>query len=891
MRNSPTVERETLPNAQSPIASRQSAFAPKTYFRLAWRHTRRRPLQSLFFVLGVAIGVAMIVAIDLANGSAARAFTLGTETVTGRATHQIFGGPSGLDEQVYTQLRTELGYRLSAPVVEGYVSAGQLDAQPMRLLGIDPLADAPFRSYLGTGEGLLNGADFLAGLMVQPNSFLLSTAVAERYGLQSGDELIVGVGSGEVALEIVGLLAPTDDLSRRALDGVLITDIATAQEVLGRVGKLDRIDLIIPEANADQTIQAIAALLPASARIETAAARTGAVNEMTAAFSLNLTALSLLALVVGMFLIYNTVTFSVIQRRPVIGTLRALGMTRGEIYLLILLEALVLGLIGTLLGLVLGVIMGRGAVQLVTQTVNDLFFVVAVREIELPLFTLLKGGVIGVFAALLGAALPAYEATSVEPAGALKRSDIEDRTRQALPWLSAGGGLLLLLGLALLIPEWNLVIAFIGLFAVILGGALLTPVLTLGMMQGVARLEGQRLGIIARMAPRTVIRSLSRTAVAVAALMVAVSVIIGVGVMIGSFRNTVEAWLEDVLQADIFISPPALTGSQLAATLEPTLAARLQALPGISSLATNRTVEVVALLEPAGANGTAGIVETTTPIRLVVLSDDLAGADRNYRSASGDWQATWQAVVGGGVIINEPMANRFDLTVGDPVAIQTDRGVENFSIVGVAVDFDVRPVVTLYDPVYRQFWDDSAISAIALFVAPGINVEEKVNEIRAAFGGEQSLLVRSNRGTRQSALEVFDRTFAITVALQLLATLVAFIGILSTLMSLQLERNREIGVLRATGMTRRQLWRLSMFETGLIGGSAGLIAMPMGLALAVILIYIINLRSFGWTLEMQMQPGEFGQAFLVAVGAALLAGLYPAWRMGQMQPATAVRSE
>ena len=890
MRNSPTVEHETLPNPQSSIASRQSAFAPKTYFRLAWRHTRRRPLQSLFFVLGVAIGVAMIVAIDLANGSAQRAFTLGTETVTGRATHQIFGGPSGLDEQVYTRLRTELGYRLSAPVVEGYVRAPQLDAQPMRLLGIDPLADAPFRSYLGTSNGIMSGADFLTPMMVQPNSILLSTAVAERYGLKSGDPLVVGVGNGEQTLTIVGLLAPTDDLSRRALDGVLITDIATAQEVLGRVGKLDRIDLIVAEEGAKSTIAAIGALLPPSARIETAAARTGAVNEMTAAFSLNLTALSLLALVVGMFLIYNTVTFSVIQRRPVIGTLRALGMTRTEIYLLILLEALVLGLIGTLLGLVLGVLMGRGAVQLVTQTVNDLFFVVAVREIELPLFTLLKGGVIGIFAALLGAALPAYEATSVAPAGALKRSDIEDRARQALPWLSVGGVLLLLLGLALLIPEWNLIVAFMGLFAVILGGALLTPLLTLGMMQGVAWLEGQRLGIIARMAPRTVIRSLSRTAVAVAALMVAVSVIIGVGVMIGSFRNTVEAWLEDVLQADIFISPPSLSGSQLVATLDPTLAAKLSALPGITKLATNRTVEVVALLTPPAA-GSDGVVEATTPIRLVVLSDDLAGADRNYRSASGDWQATWQAVVGGGVIINEPMANRFDLTVGDQIAIQTDQGVQNFPIVGVAVDFDVRPVVTLYDPIYRQFWDDSAISAIALFVAPGVDVEEKVNEIRATFGSEQSLLVRSNRGTRQGALEVFDRTFAITVALQLLATLVAFIGILSTLMSLQLERSREIGVLRATGMTRRQLWRLSMLETGLIGSSAGLIAMPMGLALAIILIYIINLRSFGWTLEMQMQPGEFGQAFLVALGAALLAGIYPAWRMGQMQPAVAVRSE
>ncbi|MEZ4672749.1 MAG: FtsX-like permease family protein [Caldilineaceae bacterium] len=442
-----------------------------TYLRLAWRHARRRPLQSLFFVLGVAIGVAMIVAIDLANGSAARAFQLGTETVTGKTTHQIIGGPNGLDESIYTELRTGLGYRLSAPIVESYVTALALDAQPMRLLGVDPFAEAPFRSYLGAGGGASGPADYLTPLMVQPDSALISSVVAERYGLAVGDTIAVQVGSSTKELTLVGLLEPSDVLSRRALDGLIITDIAAAQELLDRVGRLDRIDLLIPTGAAGDAILAkIAAILPASARIELSAGRSGTVNEMTAAFSLNLTALSLLALVVGMFLIYNTVTFSVVQRRPVLGTLRALGMTRREIYGLILLEAGVLGLLGTLLGLVLGIVLGRGAVQLVTQTVNDLFFVVAVREIEIPLFTLVKGGVIGVFAALLGAAIPLLEATSVELAGALKRSDIEDRFRQALPWISLGALLLLAIGVALLLPELNLVIAFIGLFAVILGG-------------------------------------------------------------------------------------------------------------------------------------------------------------------------------------------------------------------------------------------------------------------------------------------------------------------------------------------------------------------------------------------------------------------------------------
>lgn len=857
-----------------------------TLLRLSWRHVLRRPLQSLFFVLGVAIGVALVVAIDLANGSAARAFTLGTETVTGRATHQIVGGPSGLDQQIYTGLRRELGFRNSAPVVEEYVIAEALDAQPMRLLGIDPFADAPFRNYLG--EQTPGAApDYLDDIMVRPNTVLISQAVAERYSLTPGDTLTVRQGSRTHALEIAGLLAPADELSRRALNGLLMTDIATAQEILGRVGRLDRIDLIIAQGSAGETeLARITEHLPLGARVQAVAARSGTVNEMTAAFTLNLTALSLLALVVGLFLIYNTVTFSVVQRRPVLGTLRALGLTRREVYLLILAEAGLLGLLGTVLGLGLGVLLGRGTVQLVTQTINDLFFVVAVREIEVPVWTLVKGTLIGLGAALLGAAIPAYEATHAPPAGALQRSTIEEGTRRTLPWISVGALVLLGVGGLLLIPDWSLVIAFGGLFAVILGGALLAPLGTLGLMRSVQSFLS-RFGVIARMAPRTIERSLSRTSVAVAALMVAVSVIIGVGVMIGSFRNTVEAWLGDVLQADIFIAPPSLTSNQVLTTLDAEVAQELAGFPGVTKTATTRGVDVLAFLpgvDPASA--TAG-----TRIRLVALSEDLAGADRRYQAAVGDWQATWQALTAGGAIINEPMANRLDLGVGDELTLQTDHGLRAFTIVGVAVDFDVNNVVFLHDPIYRTLWEDTQISAIALFVAPDVDLDAKVAELQAAFAGKTEVLVRSNRSMRESALEVFDRTFAITVALQLLATVVAFIGILSTLMSLQLERSREIGVLRSTGMTRRQLWRLSLLETGLLGSTAGLIAMPMGILLALILIYIINLRSFGWTLAMQLQPSYFLQAFAVALGAALLAGLYPAWRMGQMQPAGALRSE
>ena len=864
----------------------------KLLTRLAWRNAWRRPLQSIFLILGVAIGVAMIVAIDLANGSAQRAFELGTETVAGRATHQILAGPTGLDQDVYVQLRRDLDYRLSAPVVEEYVIAPALDEQPMRLLGIDSFAEAPFRSYLGTGSGPAGpSANYLGVLMAQPNTVLLSSIVAERYGVELGQPLTIRHGSNNVDLIIAGLLEPTDDLSRRALDGLLIADIATAQEVLGRVNRIDRIDLILPPGEeGDRVSEQINTVLPPGALIQRSSARAGTVDEMTKAFRMNLTALSLLALVVGMFLIYNTVTFSVVQRRPILGSLRSLGMTQREIFGLILGEAALLGLLGTVLGLGLGVLLGFGAVRAVTQTINDLFFVVAVREIDIPIFTLIKGTVIGISAAIIGAAIPAYEATSVPPAGAMQRSNVEGRILALLPWLSGLGVILLAIGAALLIPEWNLVISFGGLFAVILGCALLTPILTLWMMRSVGKLmdrlsqTGAPIGVIGRMAPRYIVRSLSRTSVAVAALMVAVSVIIGVGIMIGSFRGTVETWLEDILQADIFISPPSLGASQVTSTMDPEIVASLATLDGVSRTATTRSVKVLSF---------ASAESEASEVGLIALSEDIAGEGRDYRDSVGDWLETWQAVVAGGALINEPMANRTGLGVGDMIELQTDSGRKQFPIVGIPVSFDVNSVVYLEDAVYRRLWEDTAISAVGLFVEPSADVDLMVDQIRGdlADANTVEMMVSSNIGMRKNALDVFDRTFAITIALQLLATLVAFIGILSTLMSLQLERMREIGVLRANGMTRGQLWRLSLFETGLIGSAAGLVAIPTGFLLSLILIYIINLRSFGWSLQMQLESYHFVQAFGVALIAALLAGIYPAWRMGQTQPAAALRSE
>lgn len=881
---------------------------PTLLLRTSLRYLLRHPWQIGLCILGVALGVAVVVSIDLANASALRAFTLSTEAIAGKATHQVVGGPGGLNEDLYRRLRIDLGLRQSAPVVDDYVSAPGLDDMTLRVLGVDPLAEAPFRTYLD-GAGLANSAADvdLATLFVEPATVLMSEETAQRHDLSPGDSLTLRVGSRQRDVRIVGLIRPGDDLSRRTLEHVLIMDIASAQELLDQVGRLSRIDLILGEGPttsdqraAEAQIAQIEALLPPGAELTRPAARSNTLEQMTQAFTLNLTALSLLALIVGMFLIYNTITFSVVQRRTLLGTLRCIGVTRRQVFALVLAETLLISVVGSLIGLALGVVLGRGLVVLVTRTINDLYFVVTVRSLEIAPFVLIKGFLLGVGATLLAASIPAREAMLAPPRMALSRSSIEERVRRTVPLATGAGlGLLALGGALLVVPDvrfrilafgsgtapvlnaqaqvQHLSLAFAALFAILIGFALLTPGVTVGLMALARPALGRLFGLLGRMATRDVVAALSRTSVAIAALMIAVSVTIGVGIMVGSFRQTVVNWLDQSLMADIYVAPPSNTATRVDTTLDPAVARAFVQTPGVTGATLFRSVQVDT---PAG------------PVTLVAV-DRAPGRRGGQRFKEGSRDQAWAAFDRGAIFVSEPLAYRTGLGVGDTLNVRTDTGMRDFPIAGVYYDYTSdRGVIQIAYDTYRAYWDDPNISSFALYCAPEVDVDAVVQQLRTRAGGlDQELVINSNRGLRANTLAIFDRTFAITAVLQMLATVVAFIGILSALMALQLERARELGMLRANGLTPRQLWGVVLSQTGLMGLTAGVLAIPVGVVLAVVLIYVINRRSFGWTLEMSLDPALFVQALGVAVVAALLAGVYPALRMARTSPALALREE
>lgn len=840
-------------------------------WRSSMRYLRRHPWLLGLSVLGVALGVAVVVSIDLANDSARRAFTLSAETVTGRATHQVVGAGATLDEVVYRALRVEQGIQAIAPVVEGYVSTR---SRTFQVLGVDPFAEAPFRPYVSKEQGL-----DVSALLVKPGAVLMAAATARSLGLTEGDTLTVRMDGQAHTLHLVGLLQPADVRSEQALAGLLVMDLASAQELLQAEGRLSRIDVILPEGAAGEARRrALGALLPPGVSLVLATTRTETVAQMTQAFELNLTALSLLALVVGMFLIYNSMTFSVVQRRATVGRLRALGVTRREVFALLLGEAALIGLAGTALGLLLGLVLGRGLVQLVTRTINDLYFVVTVRDLAVDPLTLVKGVLLGLGATLGAALAPAHEATTAPATTVLQRSQEEATLRRRVPVLArAGGGLALAGGMLLAVPEAGITVSYGALFCLLMAFALATPSLVLWGSAVLRPVMGRLFGLVGRMAASGLRATLSRTAVAIAALMIALAATIGVAVMVDSFRQTVAVWLGYSLQADVYIQPPSQVLRRADAVLHPGVAARLKATPGVAAVYDVRRVPV------ASSHGPADLVAITTGPR----------TQDTFRFKAGEAAAVWSVFPDSdAVIVSEPYSYRHHLGLGDTLTLQTDRGPRTFAVRGIFYDYaSDLGVVMMHRRVYERFYDDRGYSGLALYAASGVDPDTLIARLRQNAGAEQALFIRSNHALRNYSLAIFDRTFTITAVLRLLAVLVAFVGMLAALMALALERAREFAVLRATGFTPVQLRHLVVLQTSLGGLLAGLLALPLGLVLASVLIFVINQRSFGWTLQFVVAPGVLLQTLLLALVAAVLAGLYPAWKLARANPALSLREE
>ena len=834
----------------------------------AWRaslgYLLRHPWQLFLSMLGVGIGVAVIVAVDLANASSRKAFLLSMDAVTGEATHQVVGGPTGLDESIYAELRVTRGIRAIAPVVDGTATIGDMSVQ---VLGVDLFAESEIRSFTGPqADADTDTESLFREFLVTPGTVTMSNQLADKLGVTMGDTFTL-VADGQERRAT--LLATIDDPDGRFAD-LLVADIATAQDWLGKVGLLSRIDVRIENGDV-RALTVLEAALPDSVRLLAAAGRTRATAEMSKAFMTNLTAMSLLALLVGLFLIFNSVSFSVLQRRHLIGVLRGLGITRKQVFAIILAEAALLGVVASLLGVVLGVLLGEQLLALVSRSINDLYFRLSVTNVSIAPASVAKGLIAGIGAALAAATVRALEATSYQPRLAMARSALEKRTREFLPYVTGAGLVVLLAAVVLLaVSGRSLVAGLAAVFLLILGFSSCVPFAVRHLSRWLEPAAHRLAGMPARLAIGGIASGLSRTGVAVVALAVALSATIGVSVMVDSFRGSVNRWLEQSLQADVY------AGVQRGA-LDPELIEALQSIDGVEATSTSRR----GWIEQAGSR--------TQLIAIRMAPGSYAGTEILDADPAEVWPA-WEGKEA--VLVSEPYGYYNGVGAGSRIELPTDSGVQDFKVLATYQSYDVNAsAIMMSRATYDRHFADDGVDTLGLYLEDGVSADEVVASVQALSAGRQEIRVDSNVRIRELSLEIFDQTFVITNVLYWLAMGVAFIGILSAMLALQLERARELATLRALGMTPRQVGGMIAVQSGGIGLLSGIAAIPLGVVMAWVLIEVINRRAFGWQIDMSVAPGVLVTSVVFAVLTAILAGVYPARRAARSEPALAMREE
>lgn len=831
------------------------------------RFFRRHPWQMLLALTGVALGVAVVVAIDLAKSSALISFTQASSAVLGKATHRI-SADGGIDEAIYYRLRL-LGFRKIRPLLQGKVKTIET-SQNLILMGVDPLTEAQFSSPWQSADGE-SKQRIWPKIIIEPGAVVVGQPLAQSLGIGLGDSIQVDVKDQRRWLHVVGILTPKNSVQRQVLENLVVGDISTTQEILGLNGLLSAIDLIIED---QKEIELIQRHLPQDAELLTKEAGSISARHMTRAFYINLTALSLVSLLVGGFLIYNSVSFMSIQRQKLFGILRVLGQTHQQILAQVLLEALVIGVLGSLFGVLVGIMLGSGLLSLLVRTLDAIYFPLPSAELAQSPMILAKGFCLGVIATLAAVLKPAFDASRVKPIVVLARSERERSSRKSALSAFLAGVILVNAGLGIILGIESLIWGFVAITVVVLGCALMIPALSLALLKMAQITGGRVFGVIGKMAPRAVSASLSRTGVAAAALMVAVATTIGMALMIESFRTSVALWLKQRLDADLYVYATDSAGNGRS-LLSKRIGDQLKKIPGVASVGNVR------YLRQATDQG-------FLRINIYDLSPQSLASFQFKEGGNTAWQDFQRR---DSVIVTESFANLRGLHKDDLLDLPTPLGLQRFSIAAVYVDFNAgQGIVAMSRNTYEKYWNDDSVSTFWVYLKP----KAIPNQVKAGIlqlAPQAHLEIRDNRELYELSMRIFDQAFAVTEVLRWLATGVAIVGVFSALLALQLERHHEMGVLRALGMTPPQLWGLILAETSLLGLIAGAMAIPSGIMMGWMLSEVINHRAFGWTLTMQVGADPLLRGLVLALVAAFLAGLLPAWKMANTLPAEALRSE
>ena len=838
-------------------------------YRLILRPMLRERGRSSLILAAVALGVAVVLAIDLASGAATGSFRSSMETLSGDNDLEVTA-TGGVPEAIAGKLDT-LPYNVRiSPRIEDHASLGEA-GETVPLIGLDLIAEAG--NY--AGGRIEAAADW--GSMQHMND-ADAVWLTRGLGKRPGDHISLLINDATRTYTVRGLIPETAGVGTEAI----VMDIGAAQVATGKAGYLDRILIKLPEhEDLEQWQERLRAVVPAGVQLQPQGSQTAANRKMLSAFRWNLRVLSYIAVLVGAFLIYNTISVSVVRRRAQIGTVRALGASRTTVLLAFLTEAALFGIVGSALAIPLGRLMASGAVRLLSTTVDALYISSRPGTMTISLASLALAFLVGIGVTLASALSPALEASRVSPTEAMARGAREYAVR-----VERGRDLLFAVVLAALAAAAAQAPAIAGkplfgyLSAVLLiaSCALAVPALVYGVMAVSSTLLRRFGGVAALLASRSLVGSLRRTSVLVCALATAIAMMTSVAIMVGSFRQTVISWMDTQLPADLYLRPAGSPSANRHPTIAPELAQAMATLPGVAYVSRFRAYEI----EYEGLPITVASVETNIP-RYDQTSGFVSG--RKPEAVLKELSEPNTAMV------SEPFTVKHHVKTGDVLTVPLGSQMARLRIVDVFYDYaNERGYVVISRQNMLSYLSDPAASNLAVYLQPGANLEAVRGEIQRA-AAHRDILIFSNGQLRHEAIRIFDQTFAITYALEAISVMVAVMGIAGALLSIVFDRRREFGLLRYLGAATGQIRRLILVEAGLIGILSNIAGLVLGFALSLVLIFVINKQSFGWTIRFHWPVKLLLEALSGVYLATVLAGLYPARVAQRLNPIEVVHEE
>jgi putative ABC transport system permease protein len=837
------------------------------------RHERGRTLLTL---LGIALGVAVLIAINLAINSALASFKSTLSDVAGRAELTIHGNTAGLAPALLSRIAQTPGVASASPLIRGsavFAAHGGQTTTSLLLLGVDllgteepndPTAPPPRELIFKLAPEIR-----FTDLLTDPRNIILTRKFAERAGLALGSPCELTIAGHRRAFTLAAWL--TGGPLEATLDGaVALTDIAHADHLLRRGGLVDRVDVTLATGAELETVRAgLAARLPASVVIERPAERGAQVDRMLAAFRFNLNALGYISLLVGAFLIFNTLQVAVMRRAPAIGTLRAMGISRGTIRAVFLLEGALLGAVGGAVGVVGGVLLARLLLGAITTAISINFVrIEAAHLLAEPGLIVLAWGM-GVLFAVAAAWLPANAAALTPPANTMRRGSLEGGGGAHRWRLLLGVVALLVAAITLRLPATPgvPVLGYSAACFMVLGFVCWArPLLALiarAVRGPLARVAGAE-GLLAVASTRG---ALARSGVAISGLLVALSMAIAVSVMVASFRETINVWMHQVLRADLYLAAQPASELEPAEPLPPDVAELARNIPGVQQVDPFRMREVMLGGQPAKlGGGTFTMVRYGPEYRILdgrLGNEVLREAERTR-----------------GVIVSEALARKHGLTRGSMLRVPTPGGIVPLRVAGVFFDYSTEQGYAIMDrKLYIELFHDPQIDSVAIYLKPGADVNQVRGALEQALRARSELpqwVLRANRDLRGLALRAFNRTFRITYVMQLIAVIIAVLGVANTLLSQLIDRREEIVTLRTLGVARRSIARIVIIESGVIGLAGVIAGSVCGMLLAWVLARVVMLQSFGWTIQFHIPWLLVGEIILVVYGATLMAAAVPA---------------